>query len=164
MSTIDTEKKLFILELLRLNMVQPFDIDGNGLDFDFERHICYSIMDIPRVIGSSKERRLFGVYAAVYLGLVWNINICKSHYDKKYILAVIVENDWMCDRHRAAPPCVVLNTRARKAVYEHKIYKKVKNEADIISQYQLEAILNNRHYEIFLSKTDDLKIVLEYQE
>ena len=81
-----TEQEYFIISLIKNNMIQLFDINGNDMEFDFQRHICYSISDISLKIGNKNERIKFSIYAAVYLAKIWKIHIEKSvHREPSYV-------------------------------------------------------------------------------
>ena len=83
-----TEQEYFIISLIKNNMIQLFDINGNDMEFDFHRHICYSISDISFKIGNKNERIKFSIYAAVCLAKIWKIHIEKSLYKKNFILLI----------------------------------------------------------------------------
>lgn len=83
-----TEQEYFIISLIKNNMIQLFDINGNDMEFDFQRHICYSISDISFKIGNKNERIKFSIYAAVCLAKIWKIHIEKSLYKKNFILLI----------------------------------------------------------------------------
>ena len=157
-----TEGEYFITNLIKNNMIQLFDINGKDMEFDFQRHICYSIADISLKIGNKKERIRFSIYSALYLAKVWKVHIEKSQYKKKFILLVQVENEWILGKRNSAPPYVILNTFAKDKIYNYSIFSRMYNE-DFISNYNLDEILKDINYEVFMSINGDIRIILFYK-
>ena len=157
-----TEQEYFIISLIKNNMLQLFDINGNDMEFDFQRHICYSISDISLKIGNKNERIKFSTYAAVCLAKIWKINIEKSLYKKNFILLIQVENDWMQGKRGSAPPYVILNTFAKDKIYYYDVFSRMLDK-EFIDKYNLSEILCGINYELFKSSNGDVRIVLVYK-
>ena len=73
-----------------------------------------------------------------------------------------VENEWILGKRNSAPPYVILNTFAKDKIYNYSIFSRMYNE-DFISNYNLDEILKDINYEIFMSINGDIRIILFYK-
>lgn len=86
----------------------------------------------------------------------------KSRNTKKIILLVQAENDWILGKRNSAPPYVILNTFAKDKIYNYSIFSRMYDE-DFITNYNLDKILNDINYELFMSVNGDIRILLCYK-
>jgi hypothetical protein len=102
-----------IAKVLKENALLLFDSEYNATKFDYQRHICSKIAEIP---GKNKTEKIENsIIIAISLFNSWIVHIEKSAYPYNWYGCVQIEEEWY-SYGKNTPPYVVFNSLSPELV------------------------------------------------
>ncbi len=96
-----------LLRTLYNNGIMLFDMKGNDVTLDYERHV-FELYDENHVEDLKELKWHFGIQLALDLWACWEVHILKSSYSRTHQGCVHIDESWMERQDNASPPLVVL--------------------------------------------------------
>ena len=111
-----------INEVLNKNALVMYNLAGDPIKFDYQRHICSNIKDLP---GSNRKEKIFNsVILAISLWKNWEIHARKSMYPYNWYGCVQIENEWITDA-LDTPPYVIFNSENPDKIKNFESFKTI---------------------------------------
>lgn len=145
---LDREVQIFIQKVCAQNMLQIYDMKGAFQKFDYQRHVCKSLNQVPGM--SHTDKIINSIIAALHLGFLWAVHLYKTSYPLRWFVCIQVEREWLHHkRHQKGPsPYVILSVEevaAKVMTYSafkiwtgnHTIIKKALDRSGLQSQMKV---------------------------
>lgn len=121
---LNRELQTFIQKVCARNMLQIYDMRGDFRKFDYQRHVCKYLKQVPGM--THTDRIINSIIVALHLGFLWSIHLHKTNYPLRWFVCIQVEREWLQQkRYQKGPsPYVILSVEEIAAkVMTHSAFK-----------------------------------------
>jgi hypothetical protein len=122
MKKLDKELDVKISDILRKNSLLLFNLKSEAIKFDYQRHICTKLSDIPGK--SEKEKIRNSIIVAISLWQCWEIHIRKTEYPFSWYGCVHVEDEWL-KKGEFTSPYVIFDSKNDNKIKNSKNFSLV---------------------------------------
>lgn len=118
------EVQVFVQKVCARNMLQIYDMRGEFRKFDYQRHVCRSLKQVPGL--SHTDKIINSIMVALHLGFLWSVHLHKANYPLPWFVCIQVEREWLQQKRcqKGPSPYVILSVEELAAkVMNHSAFK-----------------------------------------